>query len=866
MARDLNACLTGLRVSNVYDIDPRIYVFKFQRPENKETVLFEQGIRVHPTAYAREKNSLPSPFTIKLRKYLRSRKCESVHQLRSDRILKFTFPHHVMYLEFFAKGNLCIAERDTNKILCILRPIDGYRVGDVYPESATPAEEEAAAGASATPAPAPPTQAPATLSERSEVNGYLYEDECLPYKDANPGRAPIEVFPSFAAAVDKFFSTKDLAKSESSAKVLSSKAEKKLAKAKQQQGKRIQTLEEEVAQCETNAQLIQLNREPVDEAIEVVRAGLAQGLDWQGLKAVFKEQRLLGNPVALLIHNLKLEKNAIDLELDTDDSSKEYVDLPGSIVEVDLGQSAMANVSRWFEMKKRAEYKLTRTLEMESKALAEVELRAKRKEDQAQSAVRKGALKLSREHFFFEKFNFFISSDHYLVIGGRDAQQNERLVKSYLRPQDLYVHADVHGASSCVIRNRHPFAPVPGRTITEAGVFAVAHSAAWDAKVPASAWYVFAHQVSKTAPSGEFLPAGSFMIRGQKTYIPLQPILMGFTIVFRVLKPHVAAADAASAAHISASSSVKDAVAPVDGPPLSSPSSAYEVVTTTKGLPGSRPRHVEISLREMRQQQSKKLVEPAPAAAAAAAETASSGKSSRGKASKMKKMKTKYKDQDQDDRDLMMQYLGHKMQHAAATTTTTTTATVVGAEHGGNEEVEQEPRQEDSAHAPSLPPPAEEEEDDDDDRDRLPAEPAADDGDGDAERSVSTASTDGAGRDMLLDENTVLDFLTGTPHEDDEFLFAMPMLAPYACVLHHRFRAKISHGPLKRGKAVKEIIAGFLKQLQPGNARDAVLSDLMRATDEKDAVQCMLSNVKVNIVASAESNGARHPKRGALSP
>ena len=48
-----------------------------------------------------------------------------------------------------------------------------------------------------------------------------------------------------------------------------------------------------------------------------------------------------------------------------------------------------------------------------------------------------------------------------LVLAGRDARQNELLVKRYLRSNDLYVHADVHGASSLVIRFLLPFPLLP---------------------------------------------------------------------------------------------------------------------------------------------------------------------------------------------------------------------------------------------------------------------------------------------------------------------------------------------------------------------------------------------------------------------
>ena len=40
------------------------------------------------------------------------------------------------------------------------------------------------------------------------------------------------------------------------------------------------------------------------------------------------------------------------------------------------------------------------------------------------------------------------------MVAGRNAADNETLVKRYLRPQDAYVHADVHGAATVIVR--HP--------------------------------------------------------------------------------------------------------------------------------------------------------------------------------------------------------------------------------------------------------------------------------------------------------------------------------------------------------------------------------------------------------------------------
>lgn len=59
----------------------------------------------------------------------------------------------------------------------------------------------------------------------------------------------------------------------------------------------------------------------------------------------------------------------------------------------------------------------------------------------------------ARKVHWFEKFFWFVSSENYLVIGGRDQQQNELLVKKHLKEGDVYVHADLHGATSVVINN-----------------------------------------------------------------------------------------------------------------------------------------------------------------------------------------------------------------------------------------------------------------------------------------------------------------------------------------------------------------------------------------------------------------------------
>lgn len=112
-------------------------------------------------------------------------------------------------------------------------------------------------------------------------------------------------------------------------------------------------------------------------------------------------------------------------------------------------------------------------------------------------------------------------------------QQNELLVKRYLKKGDLYVHAELSGAASVIVKN-HIIHLVPPSTLEQAGAFAVCLSQAWDVKVATNAWWVYHDQVSKSAPTGEYLSTGSFMIRGKKHFLPTTSLVLGFGIMFRL--------------------------------------------------------------------------------------------------------------------------------------------------------------------------------------------------------------------------------------------------------------------------------------------------------------------------------------------
>ncbi|XP_072194828.1 ribosome quality control complex subunit NEMF [Excalfactoria chinensis] len=390
---------------------------------------------------------------------------------------------------------------------------------------------------------------------------YTYE-EFHPFLFSQHSKCPYLEFDSFNKAADEFYSKLEGQKIDLKALQQEKQALKKLENVRRDHEQRLEALQQAQEVDKIKGELIEMNLEIVNRAIQVVRSALANQIDWTEIGAIVKEAQAQGDPVANAIKELKLQTNHITMLLrnpyvlseeeeegEDADLEKEETEEPKgkkkknkskqlkkpqknkpSLVDVDLSLSAYANAKKYYDHKRHAAKKTQKTVEAAEKAFKSAEKKTKQtlKEVQTVTTIQK-----ARKVYWFEKFLWFISSENYLVIAGRDQQQNELIVKRYLKPGDIYVHADLHGATSCVIKNPTG-EPIPPRTLTEAGTMALCYSAAWDARVVTSAWWVSHNQVSKTAPTGEYLTTGSFMIRGKKNFLPPSYLMMGFSFLFKV--------------------------------------------------------------------------------------------------------------------------------------------------------------------------------------------------------------------------------------------------------------------------------------------------------------------------------------------
>lgn len=395
-------------------------------------------------------------------------------------------------------------------------------------------------------------------------------------KDANHTTIRVD---TYNACVDKFFSSIESQKLEQRLRQQETLADKKIQASKDEHQKKIDGL---VATQETSAKkagALEGSQGLVDEAINAINGLLEQGMDWIDIEKLISTEAKQGNTVAQVIKlPLKLGENKVTVqvrdldelyEVDNDTDSGDETDSTQQSssesesssesdsshdvertrrphdnkkkpstnrcieIDVDLSLSAYANARQYYAVRRTAMSKEDKTLQSSKKALRSTQQKIERDLKKSLNSE-KALMRQIRKVYWFEKFLWFISSEGYLVLGGHDAQQNEQLFRRHFKKGDIYVHADLNGAASVIVKNKQPEQPVPPSTISQAGTLSVATSQAWDAKMVISAWYVNYDQVSKTAPTGEYLTTGSFMVRGKKNFLPPAKLELGYGMLFVV--------------------------------------------------------------------------------------------------------------------------------------------------------------------------------------------------------------------------------------------------------------------------------------------------------------------------------------------
>jgi predicted ribosome quality control (RQC) complex YloA/Tae2 family protein len=191
-----------------------------------------------------------------------------------------------------------------------------------------------------------------------------------------------------------------------------------------------------------------------------------------------------------------------------------YLEVAGEETEFQRNPARMS--SMLFQRAKDLERGLSSIDEARSRLVVQIDKLRR----QVNSIESKGpAVRYVRNKEWYERYRWFITSDGLLAIGGRDASSNSAIIRKHLGEQDLVFHAEIHGSPFFILKNGHSLDNV-GRSLLEVGQATVSFSRAWkDGLYGSDAYWVTPAQVKKGAPTGQFLPKGSFVIEGKRNYV-----------------------------------------------------------------------------------------------------------------------------------------------------------------------------------------------------------------------------------------------------------------------------------------------------------------------------------------------------------
>jgi len=390
-----------------------------------------------------------------------------------------------------------------------------------------------------------------TRLKEGDLDPRVYRDEEGRVVDVSPvpmeERSALdpEAFDSFNAALDSYFHELEAEEAPGSGDGgggrdrpdFEAEIEKKERIIAQQEGA-IESFEEQARAERERAELLYANYDLVDEVLSTVREAREDDVPWEDIAAKFEEGAERGIEAAEAVVDVDGRQGTVTLELDD------------TRVTVDPRDGVEKNADRLYQEAKRVAEKkegAVAAIEDTREELAEVEARrdaweageAGEREDEGAEDdeddreidwLSRSSIPIRRDEGWYERFRWFHTSDGFLVIGGRNADQNEELVKKYTERGDLFFHAQAHGAPVTILKATGPSeaardVDIPETSREEAAQFAISYSSVWkDGHFSGDVYTVTPDQVSKTPESGEYIEKGSFVIRGDRTYYEDTPV------------------------------------------------------------------------------------------------------------------------------------------------------------------------------------------------------------------------------------------------------------------------------------------------------------------------------------------------------
>ncbi|MGB5091019.1 MAG: ribosome rescue protein RqcH [Nitrososphaeraceae archaeon] len=151
------------------------------------------------------------------------------------------------------------------------------------------------------------------------------------------------------------------------------------------------------------------------------------------------------------------------------------------------------------------------------KASEELKSRTERIQNQTQKIREKIQFNMLESKHWYERYRWFVTTDGHLVIGGRDASSNSAVIRKHMTENDIVFHAEIHGSPFFLVKNARN--RETSNFVDETAQATISFSRAWkDGLSSGDAYWVFPNQVKKGAPTGQYLPKGSFVIEGKRNF------------------------------------------------------------------------------------------------------------------------------------------------------------------------------------------------------------------------------------------------------------------------------------------------------------------------------------------------------------
>ena len=565
---ELNNLLSGARVDKSFQPTKDIVVMRFHVPGTGRVDLVMQcGSRIHISQYPLENPTTPPTFPMLLRKRIKGGHVESIKQHNFDRVVEIRVKkdkYYTIIVELFDKGNIILLDDENNIILPLKRKhwsnrdISSKRKY-VFPEERginpiTVTENEfkelfennddsdvvrtlARNGLGSLYAEEVIARANEIIEiDKNTMNSDLSEEQLkglyegfnklfdsLKNESIKPQIAksnskedviPLDLikyesfektyYNSFNEACDEFYSKKVNTDIKQIKENAWNKKVGKFEKRLKLQQETLDNFEKTIAESTFKGEVIYSNYTTIENIINVVNTARDKGYSFKEIGKTLKKAKKDGMAEAQIYESID-PLGVLTLNID------------GTTLNIDSKMTIPENAENYYEKSKKAKRKTKGALiaiENTKKQLEEI----KSKKDSAMENISVPKKRVKKNLKWYEKLRWFVSSDNVLVVGGRDANSNESVVKKYLEPNDIYLHADIHGATSTAIKLNGN--KLNDNLLKESGEFAASFSSAWSKGFTSQdVFWVHPDQVSKTPEAGEFLAKGSFVIRGHRNYI-----------------------------------------------------------------------------------------------------------------------------------------------------------------------------------------------------------------------------------------------------------------------------------------------------------------------------------------------------------